>query len=55
MTKLCIFVGMMLGSYGGWYLGDAVGWGLWGMFMLSGVGSVAGVYAGWKYAQYLER
>lgn len=55
MTKLCIFVGMMIGSYVGWYAGDAIGWGLWGMFMLSGVGSVAGVYFGWKLSQRIER
>jgi len=55
MTKLCIFVGMMLGSYGGWYTAQALGWSLWGMFMLSGVGSVLGVFLGWKYAQRFER
>jgi putative Mn2+ efflux pump MntP len=54
MTKLCIFVGMLLGSYLGWYLGDAASWGFWGAFLLSGVGSLAGVYVGWKYGQKLD-
>ena len=54
MTKLSIFTGTMLGSYLGWYLGEAVGLGFWGAFILSGVGSVGGVYAGWKLAQKLS-
>jgi len=55
MMKLSIFVGMMAGSYIGWYLGDALGWGFWGAFILSSLGSLVGVYAGWKLAQWIER
>lgn len=55
MTKLCIFVGTTLGGYGGWYLGDRLGWGFWGAFILSSLGSLVGVYAGWKLAQWIER
>ncbi|MFI5357311.1 MAG: hypothetical protein ACHQ4G_08250 [Opitutales bacterium] len=54
MTKICIFVGTTIGSYGGWYLGDVLGWGLGGAFIVSGVGSVLGVYLGWKLAKKLE-
>ena len=53
MTKLSIFTGTLIGSYAGWYMGAALGWGFWGAFILSGVGSVGGVYAGWKFAQKL--
>ena len=54
MNKLCIFVGTTLGSYAGWALGDAVlgldfGW----SFVLSGLGSLLGVVAGWKLARKL--
>lgn len=54
VTKLCILVGTTAGSYAGWAFGDTVldlgfGW----AFVLSGVGSLVGVYAGWKLAQKL--
>ena len=54
MTKLCIFVGTTVGGYAFWALGDTVldlgfGW----AFVLSGIGSLVGVYAGWKLAQKL--
>lgn len=51
MTKLCIFVGTTIGGYAGWGIGDALGFGFGWAFVLSGVGSMAGVYAGWKLAQ----
>jgi uncharacterized membrane protein YfcA len=54
VTKLCIFVGMTAGSYGFWALGDLAGFDFFGSFLLSGVGSVIGVYAGWKLAKKLE-
>ncbi len=54
MSKLCIFVGTTLGGYGGWALGEAFGLGLGWCFLLSGIGSLAGVYAGWKLARKLE-
>jgi hypothetical protein len=46
MMKLCIFVGTTLGGYLGWWLGEYFGFGA--AFALSGLGSLAGVYAGWK-------
>jgi hypothetical protein len=55
VTKLCIFGGMTIFSYAGWALGDSVfGLGFFGSFMLSGVASLVGVYAGWKLAQKLQ-
>ena len=54
MTKLCIFVGTLLGSYGGWWAGEAVGFEFLGAFLLSGLGSILGVYAGWKLARNIE-
>ena len=54
MTKLCILLGTTLGSYGFWALGDSVfGLSFLWSFLLSGVGSIVGVYAGWKLAQKL--
>jgi hypothetical protein len=53
MTRLCIFVGSLLGGYLFWFLADAAGLGLGGAFGLGGVGSLVGVYAGWKLARKL--
>ncbi len=53
VTKLCIFVGTTIGSYAGWALGEAFGLGFGWDFVISGAGSIAGVYAGWKVAQKL--
>jgi hypothetical protein len=54
MNRLCIFVGTMLGGYGFYAVGDALGFGFGWSFVLSGVGSLVGVYAGWKLAQRLQ-
>ncbi|HVZ66157.1 MAG TPA: hypothetical protein VG936_16435 [Lacunisphaera sp.] len=56
MMKLCIFVGTTLGGILGSVLAGALGMDMWslGNFLLSGVGSMAGVYAGWKMAQKLK-
>jgi hypothetical protein len=48
MLKLAIFVGTTIGGYLGWWAGEAVGFGFGGAFLISGVGSMVGVYAGWK-------
>lgn len=54
MTKLCIFVGTTVGGYAFWALADTVlGLGFGWAFVLSGIGSMVGVYAGWKLAQKL--
>jgi hypothetical protein len=54
VTKLCIFVGTTIGSYAFWALGDLLGCSFFVSFLLSGVGSVVGVWAGWKLAQRLQ-
>ena len=54
MDKLCIFVGTTIGGYAFWYLGDLIGLEFVGCFVLSGVGSMVGVYAGWKVAQHYK-
>lgn len=46
MNKLCIFVGLTLFSYLGWWLGAK--YGIMTAFILSSIGSLFGVYAGWK-------
>jgi hypothetical protein len=51
MTKLCIFAGTTIFSYAFWFAGDAAGMNFMGSFLLSGVGSIVGVFVGWKFAQ----
>jgi predicted branched-subunit amino acid permease len=51
MVKLCIFVGTSVGGLVFGYAGDALGFSFLWSFILSGIGSVVGVYAGWKIAQ----
>jgi uncharacterized membrane protein YeiH len=57
MTKLCIFVGTTVFGIGGSMVAGAFGMDMFsvGSFLLSGVGSVVGVYAGWKLAQKLDQ
>ncbi len=47
--KLLIFIGLNVGGAIGWWLGEYVGIGT--AFIGSGIGSMVGVYAGWKAAQ----
>jgi hypothetical protein len=47
MSKLCIFVGMTVLGWAGWWLGARAG--LIAGFLLSGVGSMLGVYLGWRF------
>ncbi len=47
--KLCIFIGVNLGGYAGWALGEPLGM-TWA-FVISSVGSLVGVYLGWKVAR----
>jgi hypothetical protein len=51
VNRLCILVGTTLGGYAGWALPDYLGWGLGWCFAASSIGSLAGVWAGWKIAQ----
>ena len=56
VTKLCIFVGTNVGGIAGSMLAGAFDMGPFSLvgFLLSGVGSIVGVYAGWKVAQKLN-
>jgi hypothetical protein len=47
MQKLSIFIGLMLGSSVGWWLGDMME-GPTTAFLLSSVGTFLGVYVGWR-------
>ena len=55
VTKLFIFVGTTVFGIGGGMLAGAFGMDTFslGSFVLSGVGSIVGVYVGWKVAQKL--
>lgn len=52
MNKLLIFVGATIGSGIGWWLGEQ--WGLMTAFVVSGIGTGMGIYAGWRVARALE-
>ena len=49
--KLCIFIGINVGGAVGWSLGGMVG--TMTAFLASGVGSILGVYGGWRVANKL--
>jgi hypothetical protein len=51
MVKLCIFVGTTIGGYAFWAIGDVFDLGMGWSFVLSGIGSIVGVWAGWKLAR----
>jgi hypothetical protein len=53
MMKLCIFAGTTILGYAAWYLGELLHFEFFGCFLLSGVGSIVGVWAGWKLARRL--
>ncbi len=46
MKKLCIFIGMSVVGWVGWWLGAKIG--LTAAFVLSSMGSMVGVYLGWR-------
>ncbi len=56
MRKLCIFVGTLVGGLAGSRVAGALDLDTFtlGGFALSGVGSLLGVYAGWKLARKLD-
>ena len=55
MGRLLIFIGMTLGGYVGWRAGEYMGMGLTATFLVSSLGSAAGVYAAWRITRdYLE-
>jgi hypothetical protein len=53
MTKLCIFVGMTVGGFVGYAV--PASWGIMWAFFISGIGSIFGVYYGWKLGRHLDR
>ncbi len=46
MNKLCIIVAITVLGWVGWWIGDKISF-MTG-FLLSGIGSVAGIYVGWR-------
>jgi len=46
MNKLCIFIGMSALGWVGWWLGEKIG--IMTAFVVSGIASMAGAYAGWR-------
>ena len=46
MQRLCMFIGMTVLGWIGWWIGAKLG--LTTGFVLSGIGTVAGVYVGWR-------
>ncbi|HEY0864208.1 MAG TPA: hypothetical protein VGD97_08895 [Lacunisphaera sp.] len=54
MNKLCIFAGTTILGYAFWAAGEFLGLQFFGCFLLSGVGSIAGVWLGWKVAQHFK-
>ncbi len=54
MVKLCIFAGTMIFGYAFWYLGVLLGLEFFGCFLVSSLGSVLGVFAGWKVAEHFK-
>lgn len=53
MNRLFIFVGVSVGGYAGWALGELFAWSFLACFLLSGMGSIAGIVAGWWLARRL--
>lgn len=55
MSRKFIYIGMILGGWAGWWVGDRVGLGIMGAFLTSSVGSFAGLFGAWWLTQnYLE-
>ena len=46
MNKLCIFIGLSVFGWVGWWLGEKNG--VMTAFVVSGIASLVGVYAGWR-------
>jgi len=49
MSKLCIFLGMTILGWIGWWLGAKIG--IMTAFIVSSIGSLIGVYLGWRIAR----
>jgi hypothetical protein len=53
VTKLCIFGGSLVGGYVAGYMVSS--YGMMTEVIVSGIGSMVGVYLGWKLARRIER
>jgi hypothetical protein len=47
MNRLCIFMGMIVFGGIGWWIGSKIG-GLMAALWISTLGSIVGVYVGWR-------
>ncbi len=55
MYRMMTLIGITLGGWVGWWAGDYVGLGLMGTFLVSSLGSFAGLYVAWRIVVgYLE-
>lgn len=55
MNKVLFFLGTTIGGYLGWWAGEAMGFDMMGAFLISSVGSIAGIYAAWRIiVDYLD-
>ncbi len=55
MYRMMMFIGVTLGGWVGWWAGDYVGLELMGTFLVSNLGSFAGLYVAWRITvDYLE-
>ena len=48
MERRMIYVGMFLGGWVGWWIGGKIGLELMGTFLVSTLGSFAGIYLTWR-------
>ena len=46
MNRLCMFIGMTVFGWIGWWVGAQIG--IMTAFFLSGFASMAGIYVGWR-------
>jgi hypothetical protein len=53
-VKLMIFIGSVVGSSVGWWLGGLIDEGLGWPFVLSSVFMLVGIYAGWSVGKNME-
>jgi hypothetical protein len=54
VDKLCIFAGTTILGYAFWSLGGLLGFEFFGCFLLSSVGSLLGVWLGWRVSQHFK-
>jgi hypothetical protein len=53
MIKLCIIAGGTVGGFVGYIVPSS--WGIMWAFFISSIGSLVGVYYGWKLGRHLDR